>query len=308
MDNRLHIIEGPIRLDAFAFLATIQLIVPDIDNPDTIRAFGSGFLLIHKDRTFFITADHVVHLDDHDNNNETGQRLKRDYVPQIITNVKVKNELASVNIPIGGFYHLTGFGFDRSDYNSNEEYLKTLDKILEGSVDVSDETLPINVRIADLPDFAISEIKQPFKIFPLSNLVAYDQNNIIVEEGTPKLFLSSDSITDFDSDRSYLVAGTVGNKLVNSVRLERINVIHDNLKLDSINKEGIAYLKSDESPYLDHWSGLSGAPLFNDEGLLSGMLIRGPEDCPYASAIPITKILHYIDLIIETETEKNLLR
>ena len=301
MDNRLYRIKDPMRLDVLSFLSTIQLIVPDIDNSDSIRAFGSGFLLIHKDRTFFITADHVVHLDDHDKDNETCQRLNRDYIPQIITNVKVRNELATVNIPIGGFYHLTGFGLDKSDFESNDEYVTALKKILEGRVDISDETLPINARIANLPDFAISEIKKPFEIFPLNNQVGYDQDNIIIEDGTPKLFLSSESIAEINSDSTYLVAGIVGNKLVNSVRLERVNILHDGLKLDSFDKEGIAYLKSEEEPNLGHWSGLSGAPLFNDKGELSGMLIRGPETSPYASAIPITRILHYIDLIIETE-------
>lgn len=298
MDNRLYRVDEPMRLDVMAFLSTIQLIVPDIDNSDTIKAFGSGFLLIHKEHTFFITADHVIHLDDHDKDNETGQRLNRDYFPQIITNVKVKNELASVNIPLGGFYHLTGFGLDKSDYDSNDQYLTALKKILDGRVDISDESLPIDVRVASLPDFAISEIKKPFEIFPLNNRVGYSEDNIIIEEGTPKLFLSSESIAEINSDSTYLVAGTIGNKLVNSVRLEYANIIHEGLKLDSIDKEGIAYLKSEEEPNLDHWSGLSGAPLFNDKGELSGMVIRGPETNPYVSVIPIIKIIHYIDLII----------
>lgn len=159
----------------------------------------------------------------------------------------------------------------------------------------------VAVRKINLPDFAISEIKKPFEIFPLNNQVGYDIDNIIIEDGTPKLFLSSESIAEINSNSTYLVAGTVGNKLVNSVRLERVNVLHDGLKLDSFDKEGIAYLKSEEEPNLDNWSGLSGAPLFNDKGELSGMLIRGPEESPYASAIPITRILHYINLIIETE-------
>jgi hypothetical protein len=33
------------RLDVLAFLTTLQLIVPDIDDAEKIAAFGSGFFL-----------------------------------------------------------------------------------------------------------------------------------------------------------------------------------------------------------------------------------------------------------------------
>lgn len=48
--------ENMIRLDVVAFLATLQLVIPDTCNSDKIKGFGSGFLLRHKDRLFFITA------------------------------------------------------------------------------------------------------------------------------------------------------------------------------------------------------------------------------------------------------------
>ena len=115
--------ENMIRLDVVAFLATLQLVIPDTCNSDKIKGFGSGFLLRHKDRLFFITADHVVHLDDHDPANETGQRIGIDYSPQIITNIKIEGELKS---------------------------------IIDGVIDINDEKLPLDVRIESLPDMAIS--------------------------------------------------------------------------------------------------------------------------------------------------------
>ena len=48
--------EKMIRLDVVAFLATLQLIIPDNHNADKIKGFGSGFLLRHKEHLFFITA------------------------------------------------------------------------------------------------------------------------------------------------------------------------------------------------------------------------------------------------------------
>ena len=37
--------ENMIRLDVVAFLATLQLVIPDTCNSDKIKGFGSGFLL-----------------------------------------------------------------------------------------------------------------------------------------------------------------------------------------------------------------------------------------------------------------------
>lgn len=46
--------ENMIRLDVVAFLATLQLVIPDTCNSDKIKGFGSGFLLRHKDRLFLL--------------------------------------------------------------------------------------------------------------------------------------------------------------------------------------------------------------------------------------------------------------
>ena len=128
--------ENMIRLDVVAFLATLQLVIPDTCNSDKIKGFGSGFLLRHKDRLFFITADHVVHLDDHDPANETGQRIGIDYSPQIITNIKIEGELKSINLPVGGFYHLTGFGFDKDSLDNPEKFISIFNKIIDGVIDI----------------------------------------------------------------------------------------------------------------------------------------------------------------------------
>lgn len=139
------------RLDEVAFRATLQLVIPDANNPDNIKGFGSGFFIKHNGILFFITADHVVHLDDHDDNNETGQRLGIDYSPQIITNIQTKESLTSVNLPVGGFYHLTGFKLDKEDFSSPIEFLSMFSKIVEGTIDINDDTIPIDVRIASFP-------------------------------------------------------------------------------------------------------------------------------------------------------------
>lgn len=294
--------EKMIRLDVVAFLATLQLIIPDNHNADKIKGFGSGFLLRHKEQLFFITADHVIHLDDHDSANETGQRIGVDYSPQIITNIKIKGELKSINLPTGGFYHLTGFGFDKDSLDNPEKFISIFDKIISGTIDINDESLPIDVRIASLPDMAICELKEPLSVPLLSNQVVLEDGQILIKEGTPKLSLHSECIKNFNSCNQYFVAGTICNEIKNSTVLERKNVLHSNLIFDKLDNEKYAILKIPGLVDIQYWAGLSGAPILDDNGLLAGMLIRGPEKEPFVIAVPIEKIIWFLDMIIKNES------
>ena len=269
--------ENMIRLDAVAFLATHQLIIPDTCNSDIIKGFGSGFLLSHKGRLFFVTADHVVHIDDHDLSNETGQRIGIDYFPQIITNNRVEGELLSKNIPVSGFYHLTSFGFDKDSLNNPEKFISIFNKIIEGNIDITDENLPIDVRIASLPDMAISEIKEPLSIPILSNQVVMQNGDVLIQEGIPKLVLSSDHIKQFNDNNNYLVAGTICNEIKNSIILNRTNVLHDALIFDRLDNDGNVILNIPRLVDYQYWAGLSGAPVSVSAILFLSYKIRADE-------------------------------
>lgn len=293
--------ENMIRLDVVAFLATLQLIIPDPCNSNNIKAFGSGFLLRHKKRLFFVTADHVIHLDDHDSANETGQRIGVDYSPQIITNNKVEGELKSINLPVGGFYHLTGFGFDEDTIKTPEKFISVFNKIIEGTIDINDESLPLDVRIASLPDMAISELKEPLSVSLLNNQIVLEDGEILIKEGTPKLSLFSEHTTSFREKNLYFVAGTICNEIKNSTVLDRKNVLHSNLIFEKLDNDKYAILKIPGLVDIQYWAGLSGAPIIDDNGLLAGMLIRGPEKEPFVTAVPIEKIIWFLDVIIKNE-------
>ena len=293
--------ETPMRLDEAAFRATLQLVIPDVKNQDKIKGFGSGFLLRHKCQLFFITADHVVHLDDHDESNETGQRLGIDYTPQIITNIQNKGSLTSVILPIGGFYHLTGFKMDKEDYSSPIEFFSTFNKIAERAIDINDDSIPIDVRIASFPDMAIAKMQEPLACPILNNAVVDEDGNAIIAEGTPKIVLDSQYISSVDDKKWYIIAGTIGNYLKNSVILERKNIEHALLKYIGLDSDKNVLLETPEKPNIDLWSGLSGAPVLNEDGQLVGMLIRGPKSEPIITVVPIDKIIWFLDIIIQNE-------
>lgn len=289
------------RLDTTAFLATLQLIIPDSHDLNKIKGFGSGFLLRHQDRLFFITADHVVHLDDHDSDNMTGQRTAVDYSPQIITNQHTKAGLNSITLPISGFYHLTGFGFDEDSFNNTGDFFSIFDKILDNNIDINDESLPIDVRIASFPDIAISELKEPLSVPILSNLIVMENDEILIKDGTPKICLDSSCISDFNKENWYVVAGTVRNEIKNSITIDRTNIFHESILFEELDSDKNTILKIPGFVDIQYWEGLSGAPILDDNGLLAGMLIRGPISKPFITAIPIQKIIWFLDIIIENK-------
>ena len=296
-DTRLKMVEGQVRLDQLSFLSTIQLIITESEEADNIKGFGSGFFLMHNDNTYFVTADHLVHLKDHDSANETGQRLGIDLIPQIITNIKVKDQLASVTIPTSGYYYLTGYQIGREDFETDKDFLQGILKVLNNKVDINDESLPLGARIADFVDIAITEIKQPLKCLPLNNKVVDFEKNVIIEEGTPKIFLCTSSIADIDDKHTYIVSGTINNDLKNSCTIYRENVCHNGLQFTEVDTDGNVLLKTPETPNILHWEGLSGAPVFNDEGFLVGMLLRGPVSDNIITIAPVKKILNFIEQI-----------
>ncbi|MCD8388466.1 MAG: hypothetical protein LUD17_16530 [Bacteroidales bacterium] len=285
------------RLDQALFLSTLQLVVPEIDHPDRIKAFGSGFMLSHKGRLFFVTADHVVHLDDRD----AGHRTGRDYQPQIITNSPSPKELTSIVLPLGGFYSLTGYMFDDNTLNNPQELVRMLNYITSKSVDIDDETIPLDIRIPDMPEPTFCKIKDSLQCSLLSNQVEDADGNVLIPQGTPKIILDSNSVTKFKTDDIYYVAGTVLNNIVNGISLDRRNAYHGEMAFQGFDSEKNAILKTPENPNIDHWSGLSGAPVLNQDGLLAGVLLRGPKSESYAIACPIETVIRFIDQVLKIE-------
>ena len=292
-----------LRVDAIAFLTTLQLVVIESLRSDKIIAFGSGFMLNHNGHLFLVTADHVIHPDDHDANNENAQRKHINYSIEIITNINDLENLRSVNLRVGDFYYFTGHRYDKNvDAN---DFSKIFDKIINDDINVDDESLPIGIRIPDLLDVAISELKTPLKFPLLSNQVVLHNEEILIKHGTPKLRFNTNCIKTFNSNSKYIVAGVICNAINNSIKLDRLNAIHKELIFERFDFNGDAILKTNEEANIKLWEGLSGAPILDENGYLAGMLIRGPLTEQYLTAVPIDKIINFLDVIISNEEINN---
>ena len=282
---------------ALSFAATIPMVVTDPCNISDIKTFGSGFFLIHRGHMFFVTADHVIHPDDHDN--DTGQRSGIEYLLQIITGIDIKQERRSRNIPLGGFYDHTEYVFDDDSVKDPEKLKDIFVKIAKNDIDINDESLPLNVAIPNLIDIAVCKMTKP-PGYILNREVRITDDEVLVPANTLKVPLSSDSIVEFNKDDFYIVAGNVRNNIVNSMNLTWVNVVHPDMKFEKYD-DGDAVLSVWGRPNIDDWSGLSGAPVFNCVGGLAGMLVYGPDKEPFARVVPIKTIIEYIDKCIAYE-------
>lgn len=235
--------------------------------------FGCGFILKRGSKFIFVTADHVIHKADE----EAGLRTGKEYLYAIVCN---RNEIKDGIIQtkfrsIGGFVNLDKY--DLSLYLKGEEELEV-------------------ALIPDMQDYAFADFNPEFfkEIFT-HRLQINDE--ILTKEGLFKLYICDDSYMKPSETAKYIVIGTIPNKF-DGVKWERANAIHQDL----------SYLGTEDEMYKfaiqtqvknEEWAGLSGAPFFDYEGNLVGMLIRAVEDFNFVWVMPIHRILGMIDKMIQ---------
>lgn len=244
----------------------------DRNTQDFPTIFGSGFILKYDDNFVFVTADHVIHPEDH----EAGERMGDNYTFALVRN---KNkELTTMFIPISSFYV-------EDEYN--------LEKYIKGEEELGVAVIPY------LPDLAISIIQDEKILEKLYTHELQIENEILVKENLQKLYLTLESITKPSCDKHYIVAGVVQNHK-NGIRWDRTNSIYDKLTYDSM-ESGLYKFRYEKIINITEWEGLSGSPFFDDDGGLVGMIIRVVHNDNLLWVLPMCNILESIKRFIQVE-------
>lgn len=253
------------------WLSTQQVVVTKDKDAQKINNWGSGFFFQYRERLFFVTADHVAHYDDF----EAGERLGKDYYVWVFNNKNEKGALATMLTPINGI-----FSFDLFDL---------------------DDVLP---EIPELKDIAFSIISEPIKETFLTHDLRDNDGNIIVQPGRIKICLHEEHVAELKPSDQCVVASCVKWN-TNGIMLERYNAIHDCLEFKEINNEGYYVLKYPAPVIPENWKGISGGPVFNQEGCLIGMLIEVYDYNDTVVVVPMKAIMHLMDYAIQYEESKN---
>lgn len=253
----------------FAWLATQQVLVSSDDSASDIKGYGSGFFLQYRNKLFFITADHVAHINDF----EEGLRLGKDDFVWVLNNENSTKELATVLTLIGGL-----FSFDK--------------------IDIRDE---LSFEIPDMQDVTFSIISNPFEIPFLTHELRDFNGELVVAAGKEKIRLNSECISELKESDYCLIEGCVKWDITDGIRLERSNAIHFNLKFKEFDDEGCYILRYPSKVVYQHWAGLSGGPVFNNTYQLIGMAVRVNEYDDTIKVMPMKKITELMDYAIKYE-------
>ena len=158
-------------------------------------------------------------------------------------------------------------------------------------------------ELLDLKDLAFAEIKFPLPLPIYTNrLLDFDGETIIVAEGETKLVIDESSIGIPNTNDEYIITGCIRNEICNGIRMNRQNTFRDQIVYTG-EKYCNSYLVFENPTQVvyDDWKGLSGSPVFNNNGNLIGMLNRVVEETSHLYVTPIQTILRFIDYTINHE-------
>lgn len=233
--------------------------------------FGCGFVIKYQGECLFVTADHVIHQEEH----ESGVVNSRELTYGLVCNIADRNKWEFLIKQLQGFYYADRFNID-DIRNSNMEF----------------DVHAIPNRI----DIAYCHIDTDV----VSRCVTHDLSfgdNVVVEPGLSKICIDEKTFAKPNKEHSYIVLGTFRNEL-EGMLWKRSNAICPNLKY--IEEDGYSselIFKVPENSGIDDWHGLSGSPLFSDDGKLVGMLVRHSKEEGTLRVIPIHAILDFINIL-----------
>lgn len=236
---------------------------------------GSGFVLDYKGKLFFITADHVCHPDDYKPG--VTQRSFDDKDVVILNNWIEKDERTGKDThlitPLGGFYYFTKVKFDINLGLGDSKPFDTAFCILDSTC-----------------------FQRPLKSEPL-----YVDGGPDVPGGLDMIPVPSNSIITPQPTDRYIVFGHTQYKFNTTTKLLEWQVTHHE-DMTYLKENGDYYVLRPNEPVKDEeWHGISGSPVFNQEGGLLGILCGGSQKYNIIFVMKIQSVLTLIDTTLKIE-------
>lgn len=224
--------------------------------------YGSGFIITYKDNRFFITADHVLNINDYENKERVGD----DNIVSIFNNISDVGNFSTIITPLGGFYYMERFNITKPE----------------------DKPELIDVCLCKMKDIN-------FQYHFLTDEVRF--NGITINKGERKFLFNEKQLIEPTSEMIFFVYGKIKPEIKGLV-LHRQDTIKENLKY--VCKSGDYYLLNapEEIVSYDDWAGLSGSPVINQEGKCIGVLCSINIGTNSVWVMPIDKIKMLMDIAI----------
>jgi hypothetical protein len=244
----------------------VQVTKPDNIDCDRPIAYGAGFMVRYKNVSFFVTADHNVHLDDYDQEVRTGV----DNVVSIFNNISDKSKFETVITPLGGFYYMEKFDISKEE--------------------TAAELVDVTVCILE---------KKHFEHHFLTDDV-WANGEIHVKSGQRKIMLTEELLVEPNTEDMYFIYGKVKPEM-KGLFLDRVDTLKEGLKF--ISKVGDYLLFNAPEMITDKkdWAGLSGSAVQNDRGECVGVMCSVNEGTNSFFVKPINEVKLLMDIAIQQE-------
>ncbi len=231
-------------------------------------AFGSGFIISFYDKSFFVTADHVLHLDDYTEGIK--QRNWIDNVVSIFNNVRPENEfLSTIITPLGGFYYMEKFNLDKPD------------------------------QVSELVDITLCIMKPINFQYPfLTDEVVFTGE--IINAGEQKWVIKKECFTLPNVENKYFIFGKIRTKLEGIILKSEPTLKED---LIFINQIGDYFLFNTNDIIIsrEDWDGLSGSPVIDINGNCVGVLCSINEKSKSVWVMPFDNVKRLMEVAIQQE-------
>lgn len=235
--------------------------------------FGSGFMFLHRNHMYYITAEHVV-----SGANESFKLdPNKEYKANILTNRIVKEGQQR-------FAEQISFDIDKADgiivYKVNNS---TGAVSVDGRVDLYYRRLDEHIN----------------REFYTHGLVFPDRG--VCYGGLKKVKLSLENVDlEINPNHTFSLFGMVQSHL-NGFTVEGITIRHSEMSFveKKYNQYCLSASRTDEHLIAEYWTGLSGAAVYDEvTGKVIGMALRYSEDYNYCWVLPIRDIVNFIDIDI----------
>lgn len=223
------------------------------------QAYGTGFMVLYKGRTFFVTADHIAHVKDHDLKQRTGE----DNVVGVHT--YTRKELSAQVIQLSETFYA--------------------------------EKYSIKTNKTELVDVCVTPLTPEQQATPFFTLTI-DLPERTIEKGEQMLILSEDGFSEPNENDTYYVCGHTRPHIKNGIFIEYQKAFKGNLKFRLRDGDHLLFKTEDVITDYDEWAGISGAPIFNQEGKCAGIITSVNKDSKMVWGYAVETIIMLMDLAI----------
>jgi len=229
------------------------------------EAYGTGFMVLYRGMTFFVTADHVAHVKDHDLEKRTGENNV------VGVHTYTHHELTAQVILLSKSYFA-------------EKY-----DLITGKIELVDVCVtPLTAEQKSILCFT-PRIELPERT---------------IQKGEQMLIICEDGFVEPSEEDTYFVCGHIHPNIKNGIFIVYQKAFKNGLKYKLSNNEHLLFNTSDIITDPDEWRGISGAPILNQDGKCVGVLTSVNDDSKMVWGYSFKTMFMLMDLAMNDSTSE----